>query len=898
MSQFRATLNGSEILPYTKPIFQLSDNCNIVVARRKQRFPCAPVLRGREVTFADVVNTSEIGCCRTKAPPVSWLLAALVVGCSWIACAQTPTDEQSTPTPPQKPETQSSDLSPEPVHLKSLPHNLFLDQKSFWSTPFHMTQPEWQWTVPLAFVGAGLLATDTAIEKHAPTSPTTVSHANTASNAGLAALAAAGGGIFLWGQVTHDEDKRETGFLSGEAGIDAFLDTEIFKYAFGRDRPFAGDGRGRFFEGGDSFPSQHAAISFAIASVIAHEYTGPMTQLLAYGVAGGVSAARFAGQKHFATDVLVGSALGWYTGRQVFRSHSRYSSAEKAKFGTFSKAVETDEADTGREPRNMGSSYVPVDSWVYPAFDRLIALGYVVDRTASIRPWSRLECARVLSEIHQHLADESESSDALLSLVRDLDVEFGPETQLRKGDTPNVNAELESVYNRYTDISGPPLHDSFHFAQTISDDFGRPYGHGPNNISGISTYAAAGPFVIYVRGEYQYGSSSQEYTAAQAQDVANSDGLPVNSVPTFGATSRLRTVEAYAGLNIEGWQLTFGQQALWWGFNRSTSLLLSNNAEAIPMLRVERVSPLRLPSVLGWLGPMYVSGFVGRLGGHRYLRLGPNSVLYGDGIHDVDPQPYLWGANIAFKPTPNLELGFALTAVFAGYGRPLDLKTFLHTFSQHGNAQPVDPGDRSPGMSASYRLPGLRNSVLLYADSFSETQPFPLFYPLETALNAGIYLPHVPRIKNLDFRCEGIYTNIPGRNAGNNSYYVNLHYAEGDRNYGQLYTSWIGRGGNGGQASTTYWFSGRNQASLTYRRMVSDASLLKGGNVDDISGSVTWMVRPHVEFAGSLQYERWNFPELNPGPRSNFATTIEIRVWPKLRAAAAPSATGGLSAHP
>jgi hypothetical protein len=35
-----------------------------------------------------------------------------------------------------------------------------------------------------------------------------------------------------------------------------------------------------------------------------------------------------------------------------------------------------------------------------------------------------------------------------------------------------------------------------------------------------------------------------------------------------------------------------------------------------------------------------VSGFVGRLGGHRYLRLGPDFVLYGDGIHDVDPQPY------------------------------------------------------------------------------------------------------------------------------------------------------------------------------------------------------------------------------------------------------------------
>ena len=188
--------------------------------------------------------------------------------------------------------------------------------------------------------------------------------------------------------------------------------------------------------------------------------------------------------------------------------------------------------------------------------------------------------------------------------------------------------------------------------------------------------------------------------------------------------------------------------------------------------------------------------------------------------------------------------------------------------------------------------------MLVYADTMSQTQPFPPFYPLEMALNAGIYLTHLPRFKNFDFRCEGIYTNIPGHNAGNNTYYSNEHYAEGYRNYGQIMGSWIGRGGNGGQASTTYWFSGRNQATVTYRRLTSDQSLLKGGNVNDISGALSWLLRPQVEVDASLQYERWNFPELNPGPRNNLSTTIGIRVWPKLRAAAGPSATGGLGSHP
>lgn len=845
-----------------------------------------------------LVNSLNGGRFRPHGFVAFWIFV-LLLGCNLAAWAQPPGNETNSSLPRPTTEDTSLDSERPPINLKTLPRNLFQDQKDFWLTPFHMTKREWQWTVPLTFAGAFMLGSDTAIERHLPTSSTTISHASTASNVGAIVLVGAGAGMFAWGHLTNNDQERETGILSGEAGIDAVIEAEVLKYATRRQRPYTVGSRGLFFHGGDSFPSEHAAVSWAIASVIAHEYPGPFTQLLAYGVAGSVSAARVIGQKHFATDALVGSALGWYTGWQVFRSHSHYSAAEIARYGTFTKS---EEEDTGRQPGDMGSSYVPLDSWVYPVFDRLIALGYARDRTGSLRPWSRLECARILADVHKRLedqADDMEAQDAhIMSMVRDLDQEFGSETELRTGTIPNVNAELESVYSRYTGISGEPLRDSYHFAQTITDDFGRPYGRGFNNITGISTRTAVGPFVLYVRGEYQYGSSSQEYTAAQAQDIASFDNLPVNSVPTFGSVSRLRTVEAYAGLNIENWQFTFGQQALWWGFNRSTTLLLSNNAQAIPMLRVDRVSPLRLPSVLGFLGPMQVSGFIGRLGGHRYLRLGPNFVLFGDGIHQVDPQPYIWGANIAFKPTSNLELGFSITTVFAGFGRPATLKTFFHSFSQHGNAQPVDPGDRSPGMSASYRLPGLRDAVTLYADSFSETQPFPLFFPLESAVNAGIYLSHLPRLKNLDFRCEGLYTNIPGRNANNNSYFINEHYAEGNRNYGQLYTSWIGRGGNGGQASTTYWFSGHNQVTLAYRRMMADGSLLKGGNTDDISGSLTWMVRPHIEVAGSLQYERWNFPELNPGPRTNLSSTIEIRVWPKLRAGPGSSASGGSSAHP
>src|SRR5438270_1945379 len=183
-------------------------------------------------------------------------------------------------------------------------------------------------------------------------------------------------------------------------------------------------------------------------------------------------------------------------------------------------------------------------------------------------------------------------------------------------------------------------------------------------------------------------------------------------------------------------------------------------------------------------------------------------------------------------------------------------------------------------MSSSYRIPWLRNTAQFYADWLAEAQPIAILYPTQSALSAGIYFSHVPGFRNLDFRCEGTYTNIPG-NANNNLFYVNFHYPNGYRNYGQILGSWIGRGGNGGEASTTYWFSSRNKASVAYRQMSTTPSLFGGGNVHDISGSVAWLLRNRIEIAASLQYERWNFIELNPGPRSNVASSIEIRFWPK-----------------
>jgi hypothetical protein len=542
------------------------------------------------------------------------------------------------------------------------------------------------------------------------------------------------------------------------------------------------------------------------------------------------------------------------------------------------------DADGEREDSSRtgykASDFVPLDSWIYDALDRLAAMGLLPTSTAIIRPWTRLECARLLAEAHDSLDTEPDAATA--PLLAALDVEFAHETNVIDGVNNNVGAQVESGYERFTDIAGTPLRDGFHFGQTLVDDYGRPYGEGANSITGLSGRAEAGPFSVYLRGEYQYASAIPAYSAQAQQTIAAYDGLPFGWNLRAGTTSRVRTIEAYVALNLRNWQLSFGQQALWWGPDRSTSLILSNNSEAMPMLRIDRVKPIRMPGILNWLGPVHLDAFLAREGGIHYVGLGPTFTLYGSPSQGLNPPPFIWAVAATIKPTQNFEIGLAHTTIFAGYGRPLNFTTFIHSLSTTGNAQAIDPGKRVTEINFNYHLPGLRNQVSVYAEGMAWDDPLQGKFVARYAWDPGIYLPHLPKLKKLDLRMEGAYTNLP-KLLDQAYFYANAHYPQGYTNYGQIIGSWIGRQGSGGQASSTYWFSARNKATVTYRKVSSDKSFLEGGNESDVSGNVTWLVRSGVEVSAMGQFEQYKFPLLGGG-KSDFTTSIGVRFFPKERA--------------
>jgi membrane-associated phospholipid phosphatase len=842
---------------------------------QSEQFYEGPVVEHMRRTVAAAREGTSLPRVRTFL--TRWLL--LVFVCCGLASGQSTAgeDKDSTAKTPQR---RTFDLAP--VDVKSLPKNLFWDQKDFWTAPLHFSEKQWNWALPSILVGGLLIKADGTIEKHVPTSKSTVSHGVTYSNAGVAALVAGGGGLFLLGHLQNDDQKRETGILAGEAAIGAFIDTEVFKYAAARERPFTGSGTGRFFVSGDSFPSTHASVSWAIASVIAHEYPGPLTQLLAYGMAGSVSAARWAGQKHFASDVIIGSALGWYMGYQVFRAHSHYSDAEMAKYGKFYKGLEDDEEFKPlRKTRNMGSSYVPLDSWVYPALERLAALGYIDSDALGLRPWTRLECARLLSEAGKRNAD-TEAPAEVQQLYQALITEFGHESELMNGER-NLKAQLESVYSRFQGISGTPLIDNFHFGQTLLNDYGRPYEHGFNNVDGASGWAAAGPLVLYVRGEYQYAPSGPAPTQSMLSFFNSSDGWPTGPALPLASISRFRLLDTYLGLTLGNWQFSFGKNSLWWGPSEGGTMLFSNNAAPLNnMFTVDRVSPFRLPWVFRYLGDIRVEAFIGHMTGLPFqttIYTGATAPTfigqYGKNLH---PEPFLSGGKISLKLTPNFEFGMAKTTVYGGPGNPLNVTTFLDSnFGRHYQGDVL--GDGRTSADFSYRLPGLRNWLTLYGETLSEDEPSPIPYMRRNASQGGLYLARVPGINKLDLRLEGGYTN-PVAFCGI-CIYTNAQYSSGYMNDGRLIGTWIGRASQGEQIRTNYWLGARNKIGLELRHRKLDSGYIAGGGTqNDVSVNADFLTRQAFRVTANVQYERWQIPMLAANRQSDVSAWLQLSFWP------------------
>jgi hypothetical protein len=525
--------------------------------------------------------------------------------------------------------------------------------------------------------------------------------------------------------------------------------------------------------------------------------------------------------------------------------------------------------ESARDRRDMGSSFVPLDSWIYPAFEKLSARGYVDTAILGSKPWTRIECARLTDDIADALREDTSAPAELTALHLRLHDEFVYEIA-RLGGGRNRTASLESMYARVVSISGPALTDSYHFGQTVSYDFGRPFQRGTNGQTGGSVRASAGPLAFFVRAEFQHAPSAPQFSSAALAVMSERDRIPVSSIPQPSGTpiNQGRLLEAYASFAHRNWQLVLGRQSLAWSSSPDGSMLWSSNIEPVTMVRIVNAEPLEPAGFLRFLGQVRIDQFVGRLSGHWYI-----------------PKPYIVGQKLSVKPFSFLELGFGRTFALGGAGGdPITIGNFAHGFSAIPAKDRSVPGDNHSEIDWYFRVPGLRNYVVLYGEGYADDDGLPLQNPPKNPWRPGIYLTRFPGISKLDLHFEGVSTTqvgIPNHGLRDLNYW-NQTYRDGYTNDGFLIGNTVGRYGRAMRGWLTYSLSPRNTLRFDYKHSeVSSAFIPGGGSWQDYQLGNDLYLRSGLYLKSRLQLENISqFPVLFTGRQSNVTATVEFGFMP------------------
>ncbi len=135
---------------------------------------------------------------------------------------------------------------------------------------------------------------------------------------------------YLFGRATRRPQVASAGMELVRAQLLTEGLVQGLKFVVRRERPDGSDRR--------SFPSGHAAITFATATVLQRRF-GWVRAMPAYVVASYVSAARVTEDKHFLSDVVGGAFLGTIAGRTVTRDPNTQRVSVAPVFGAHETAV-------------------------------------------------------------------------------------------------------------------------------------------------------------------------------------------------------------------------------------------------------------------------------------------------------------------------------------------------------------------------------------------------------------------------------------------------------------------------------------------------------------------------------------------------------------------------------
>jgi len=388
------------------------------------------------------------------------------------------------------------------------------------------------------------------------------------------------------------------------------------------------------------------------------------------------------------------------------------------------------------DAQNVSIRNVPLKSWTgfarswdwtYDALHRLAVSGLAGRVVMNTKPMSRREMALILADILERIqanqvsqfADRADLQDTILALID----EFAPELSAL-GVT---GFGIKSNAPRTLEIK-PLEHLQFRVGLTtnagiaIENSNGERLDQGiSGHVTSASWFEAGGIAAGYVQPEYQIGDD----------------------------TNRVQLIEGYVKGRAGFVELVVGRESMWWGPGFHGSMLVSNNAVALDMVRLRTSHQVTLPWIFDILGPLRFEVFFGQLEEERKLY----------------PRSKVTGARLDLSPFPWLEIGFARTIVFDGDGRPKPHWYGWPSVWFFGNKEGTEgskyAGDNRFQLDVSLRLANVGRYVPITRDAelyvdlgWDDTCCGTVFWPIKSGPIAGVYLPNLFGSPDTTFRFE------------------------------------------------------------------------------------------------------------------------------------------------
>ncbi|MFQ5797127.1 MAG: capsule assembly Wzi family protein [Bacteroidota bacterium] len=385
------------------------------------------------------------------------------------------------------------------------------------------------------------------------------------------------------------------------------------------------------------------------------------------------------------------------------------------------------------------STNVPVTDDVYRSLDRLIAFGLLEDYLYGLRPFTRVQIARLVMQAKnrlsrkdsfgvelQHSQREDGKVDKITSdigrSIAALENHFSSETLLMDGEATGEPWELQIFRNftfdqNYIDSRSRLVPTDIRYGSIdafinpmFSHRDGRPYVQGANGYLQFQNRLQAFKFLALDFTPYLYLGVPKENARSQREVIIQ----------------RLTVKVGFRNLELQ-----VGRDQVIWGQGEMGGVLISNNPKPFDMIKLSTIHPFRLPWYLRYLGPSSGSIFVARLGENRNF-----------------PHAALIGISTNMRPLPSFEVGLYHTYLFGGSGAPesdfLDPIAEFFLIRRHGEAfdRPGSPNlaDHRAGIQFRFDASALRHTQFYVEWVWDD---FLLKILHNSAFLVGIYVPRV-----------------------------------------------------------------------------------------------------------------------------------------------------------